>query len=99
MGLTADEAADVARRHGLGLHDAQALQLLADNPQDAASLAAKFGTRTEIDWSTDETRTRTYSDSIRAKSLQLIELTREANARAAEASALQPKPAATEGSS
>ena len=40
--LDADTAADIARRHGLTLNDAQALTVLADDEEAADRLAAKF---------------------------------------------------------
>lgn len=42
MGLTAAEAADIARRHGLGLNDAAGLLALADDQESAEALAEKF---------------------------------------------------------
>lgn len=43
MTVTVDKAADVARRFGLSLSDAQALSVLADDEAHAERLAAKFG--------------------------------------------------------
>lgn len=43
MTVTADKAADVARRFGLSLTDARALSVLADDEDHAERLAAKFG--------------------------------------------------------
>lgn len=40
--LTADQAAEVARRHGLTLSDAAAIHALADNEADADRIAARF---------------------------------------------------------
>lgn len=40
--ITVDKAAEIARRHGLGLPDAQALTVLADDEEHANSLAARF---------------------------------------------------------
>lgn len=42
MPLDSDTAAKVARRHGLTLGDAAALQRLADTPEEADELAAQF---------------------------------------------------------
>ena len=42
MTISADEAADVAARHGLALADAQALAVLADDVGHADRLAAQF---------------------------------------------------------
>lgn len=47
--LTADQAAEVARRHGLTLSDAQALMLLADDEAHAETLAARFAPESEPD--------------------------------------------------
>lgn len=44
--LTADEAADIAKAHGLGMADAVALRTLADDRATAERIAAKW-TRTE----------------------------------------------------
>lgn len=44
MTVTADKAADVARRFGLSLTDARALSILADDEGHAERLAAKFAT-------------------------------------------------------
>jgi hypothetical protein len=40
--LTADEAADAAARHGLSIADAASLRQLADTPDEADALAARF---------------------------------------------------------
>jgi hypothetical protein len=40
--LTAEQAAEVARRHGLSLQDAAALRVLADDPQVADRIAGRF---------------------------------------------------------
>jgi hypothetical protein len=40
--LTADDAADIAARHGLKIGDAAALRTLADDPDTAERIAAKF---------------------------------------------------------
>jgi hypothetical protein len=42
MPINADEAADIAAEHGLGLADAQALATLADDKDHAGKLAARF---------------------------------------------------------
>lgn len=42
MTITADEAADVARKYGLTLSDAQALTVLADDTGHADRLAQRF---------------------------------------------------------
>jgi len=42
--LTPSEAADIARRAGLTLADAVALRMLADDTDEATSLAARFVT-------------------------------------------------------
>jgi hypothetical protein len=42
MPIDADEAADIAAAHGLGLADAQALATLADDKEHAGKLAARF---------------------------------------------------------
>lgn len=42
MPISSQDAAAVARRHGLGLGDAAALQRLADTPDEAEDLAAQF---------------------------------------------------------
>lgn len=47
MALTADQAAEVARRHGLTLNDAAALMTLADDETSADRLAASFTTPAE----------------------------------------------------
>jgi hypothetical protein len=55
MPLTADAAADVARRHGLTLQDAAALRALADDEQSADKIAARFAPPTDDD-TTEATR-------------------------------------------
>lgn len=40
--LTADEASDIARRHGLSIADAVSLRALADDEAEADAIAAKF---------------------------------------------------------
>jgi len=40
--LTADQAAEIAQRHGLTLNDAASLRALADNEADADRIAARF---------------------------------------------------------
>lgn len=40
--LTADEASDIARRHGLSIADAVSLRALADDVSEAETVAAKF---------------------------------------------------------
>lgn len=47
--LTADEAAEIARNHGLGINDAVSLRALADDAVTAERIAARFAV-------TDETR-------------------------------------------
>jgi hypothetical protein len=42
MPIPANEAADIAKEHGLGLSDAVALSTLADDKDHAAKLAARF---------------------------------------------------------
>jgi hypothetical protein len=42
MPIPANEAADIAAEHGLGLADAQALSTLADDKEHAGKLAARF---------------------------------------------------------
>lgn len=42
MTITADKAAEIARRHGLNLADAQALSVLADDEGHAETLAGQF---------------------------------------------------------
>jgi hypothetical protein len=42
MALTPDEAADIARRHGLTVADAASLRALADDTDQADRIAAKF---------------------------------------------------------
>lgn len=44
--ITVDTAADIARRYGLSLTDAQALAVLADDERHAERLARKFSTPT-----------------------------------------------------
>ena len=43
MGITATEAAEIARRHGLTLQDAAGLAALADSTEEAEKLASDFG--------------------------------------------------------
>lgn len=45
MPLSADEAIEVARRHGLGMSDAVALVSLATDATDADRIAARFAAR------------------------------------------------------
>ena len=40
--LTADQAAEIAARHGLTLGDAASLRALADDPDEADRIAARF---------------------------------------------------------
>lgn len=47
MPLTADEAVEIVKRHGLELRDATALRSLADNPDEADKLAAKFSAQAD----------------------------------------------------
>lgn len=42
MPITPDEAADIARRHGLGLNDAAGLMNLANDADDAERIASRF---------------------------------------------------------
>ncbi|MEX2659710.1 MAG: hypothetical protein WD232_08435 [Acidimicrobiales bacterium] len=42
MTITEDEAADIAKRHGLGLSDAVSLRDLAADTDHAEALAARF---------------------------------------------------------
>lgn len=42
MSITEDEAADIARRHGLGLADAVSLRDLASDVDHAEALAERF---------------------------------------------------------
>ena len=42
MALTPEEAADIARKHGLSMLDAAGLLSLADNAQHADQIAARF---------------------------------------------------------
>lgn len=42
MRITADQAAEIARRAGLSLSDAVALQQLADDPDTAERIARRF---------------------------------------------------------
>jgi hypothetical protein len=49
MPISSRTAAEVARRHGLGLPDAQALALMADNEDEADDLARQFGATPEAD--------------------------------------------------
>ena len=42
--LTNDEAATIARQHGLTVHDAVSLRMLADDKDQANEIAAKFAT-------------------------------------------------------
>lgn len=44
MGITATEAAEIARRHGLSLQDAAGLASLANSTEEAEQLAARFST-------------------------------------------------------
>lgn len=44
MALTAAEAADIARKHGLTLQDAAGLLALADTADEADTIAARFAT-------------------------------------------------------
>jgi hypothetical protein len=51
MPLSAEQAADIARRHNLGLADAASLRGLADTPEQADALAARFAsTDPEREW-------------------------------------------------
>ena len=63
MPITAEQAADIARAHGLNLADALALQQLADTPAEAAHLATKYGNRD-----------RAAAQDLRDKSHQLLDL-------------------------
>jgi hypothetical protein len=45
--LTNDEAASIARQHGLTVHDAVSLRMLADDKAEANEIAAKFATTDE----------------------------------------------------
>jgi hypothetical protein len=49
MALTADQAATVARRHGLSLADAASLRALADDEETADRIAARFAPTTKDD--------------------------------------------------
>ena len=49
MPLTADEAVEIVKRHGLELRDATALRSLADDPDTADQLAAKFSAQADPD--------------------------------------------------
>lgn len=42
MPITVDQAAEIARRHGLNLSDAQALSMLSDDEEHAERLARQF---------------------------------------------------------
>lgn len=46
MSITVNEAAEIARRAGLSLPDAQALSVLADDVEHAKQLAAQFAPET-----------------------------------------------------
>ena len=52
MPLTAQKAAEIARRNGLSLNDAAGLLSLADNEDDAERIAADFATGEGAWWST-----------------------------------------------
>ena len=47
MPLTSDEAVEIVKRHGLELRDATALRSLADDPDTADQLAAKFSAQAD----------------------------------------------------
>lgn len=47
MPIPTDEAAEIARRYGLGLPDAESLSLLADDRAHAERLAHQFGAPTQ----------------------------------------------------
>jgi hypothetical protein len=42
--LTAEQAAEIAHRHGLSLYDAASLRVLADDPDEAERIARRFAT-------------------------------------------------------
>jgi hypothetical protein len=47
--ITPDEAADIAKRHGLGLQDAAGLLTLATDAKDADRIAARFAEAEKAD--------------------------------------------------
>lgn len=70
MPLTAEQAADIARQHGLSLTDATALRLLADTAAQAHDIAARF---------TPAVTRETVADSVAAKSAHLAEIRSRTN--------------------
>jgi hypothetical protein len=49
MGITATDAVEIARRHGLSLVDASALHRLADNRAEAEEIAREYAPEPDRD--------------------------------------------------
>lgn len=58
MTISSDQAADIARRHGLNLTDAQALSVLADDEPHAEKLAERFAPAPSTDDLADQVQRR-----------------------------------------